>query len=112
MRRLIMLCLALITSQAFAQVIKLSPNESKSLTNHAPWTLSATCNVQSSQANSKILVSVTENKGTVNGKSLSKGQTTSIKLKTHANISVSAEPGTTVNLVNSGAGEVEAVCYT
>lgn len=104
---------AFISSPAFAQkTIKLSPKESKSLTNSAMWTLNATCNIQGVKTKGKILVSVVENKGKVNGKNLSKGQATSLRVKSNDNIAVSAEPGTTVNLVNLGADTVEAVCYT
>ena len=102
------LAFIIMSSPVYAgKVIKLSPNESKSLTNHALWTLNATCNIQ---GKSKILVSVVENKCKVNGKNLSKGQATSVTVKSHESISVSAEPGTTVSLVNMGSDAVEAVC--
>lgn len=115
MRKLTMMAvlgLTLISSQVFSHTIKLSPKESKSLTNHSLWTLNATCNIQGKQTKSKILVSVTENKGQVNGKSLSKGQKTSVNVQNNSSISVSAEPGTTVNLINLGNDPVQAVCYT
>lgn len=100
-----------LSAPAYAgKTIKLSSKESKSLTNHTLWTLNATCNIQSSKANSKILVSVVENNCKVNGKKLSKGQATSVTVKNNATISVSAEPGTTVSLVNMGTESVEAVC--
>jgi hypothetical protein len=96
---------------AFAQkVIKLSPKESKSLTNNYLWTINATCNIQGSQISSKILVSVEENKGQVNGKNLSKGQATSVSVKNNDHISVSAEPGAIVTLINLGDDSVQAVC--
>lgn len=103
--------LVLTSSQAYAgKVIKLSSKESKSLTNHGLWTLNATCNIQGKQAKSKILVSVLENNCKVNGKKLSKGQATAVTVKNNETISVSAEPGTTVSLVNMGSDSVEAVC--
>jgi hypothetical protein len=108
-----LLALVLITSQAYAgKVIKLSPKESKSLTNHSVWTVSATCSIKGGENKNKIVVSVTENKGSVNGKNLSKGQKTSVNVKNNDSISVSADPGTTVNLVNLGTDSVEAVCFT
>lgn len=108
-----LLALVLITSQAHAgKVIKLSPKESKSLTNSTVWTISATCNIQGGKNKNKIVVSVTQNKGAVNGKNLSKGQKTSVNVKNNDSISVSAEPGTTVNLVNLGTDSVQAVCVT
>ena len=103
--------LIIMNSPAYAQkVIKLSPKESKSLTNNYLWTINATCNIQGSKISSKILVSVEENKGQVNGKNLSKGQATSVNVKTNDHISVSAEPGAVVTLINLGEESVQAVC--
>lgn len=103
--------LILMSSHVYAgKVIKLSSKESKSLTNHTLWTLNATCNIQGKQAKNKILVSVLENNCKVNGKKLSKGQATSVTVKNNETISVSAEPGTTVSLVNMGTESVEAAC--
>ena len=103
--------LFLMSSQVFAQkIMTLSPNETKSLTNNYLWTLNATCNIQGNQATSKILVSVLENKCRVNGKNIAKGQATSVTVRNNESISVSAEPGTTVNLVNLSSASVQAVC--
>ena len=103
--------LTLMNSPVYAEkVIKLSPKESKSLTNHYLWTLNATCNIQSGHTQSKILVSVEENKGQVNGKKLSKGQATSVNVSNNDSISVSAEPGAIVTIINMGDDSVQAVC--
>lgn len=106
-----LVALVLMSAPAFAQkVIRLSPKESKSLTNSTLWTLNATCNIQTKQDKHVILVSMVENKGEVNGKSLSKGQSTSVNVKSNDNISVSAEPGSTVKIVNMSKDSVEADC--
>lgn len=109
-----MVALVFISVQAHAEkVIDLSPNESKSLTNHSLWTLSAKCNVKiQEKSNTKIVLRVLENSGVVNGKNLSKGQKTSVNVKNNDNILVSAEPGTTVNIVNLSTRSVQAVCST
>lgn len=105
--------LFLISPSVFAgKIIKLSPNETKSLTNTYLWTINATCNIHGGQSKSKILVSIVESKGQVNGKHLSKGQATSVNVKNNDNISVSAEPGATVTLINLGENSVQAVCST
>ena len=110
---MILFVFMLISSHAYAQnVIHLSPKESKSLTNNYVWTLNATCHMQVTKTTSVIVVSVLDNKGRVNGKELEKGQTTSITVKNNENISVSADPGTTVHLVNMGTDSVQAVCST
>nr|WP_238589577.1 hypothetical protein [Legionella cincinnatiensis] len=100
--------------QANAQkVIKLSPNETKLLANNTLWTLNATCVVQGAhQNNNKIKINVIKNSGTINGKKLSTGQGTLIQVKTHSTVSVSAESGTQINLINLGSDELEAVCST
>jgi len=108
-----LVALALMSAPAFAQkVIRLNPKESKSLTNSTLWTLNATCNIQTKQDKHVILVSIVENKGEVNGKSLLKGQSTSVNVKGNDNISVSAEPGTTVKIVNMSKDSVEADCFS
>ena len=105
--------LILLSSSAYAQkTINLGPNESKSLTNHLLWTLNATCNIQGTKTKGKILVSIVEKTGRVNGKNLAKGQATSVNVKNNDSIAVSAESGATVNLVNLGTDSVQAVCYT
>jgi len=100
------------SSQLYAaKVIKLNPNESKQLTNNYLWTLNATCNIQGSgQSKNRIRVSILKNKGTVNGRNLSTGQGTSVTVRNNQSISVSAEPGTKVNLINIGTDSVQAVC--
>jgi hypothetical protein len=105
--------LALLLSQAvYAQtVIKLNPKESKSLTNHMMWTLNATCSLQASGTQNKVLISVLEHEGKVNGKKVAKGHPTALNVAGSKNISVSADPGATVHLVNMGDHSVEAVCY-
>ncbi len=110
---ILLFAFAFISSSAYAErVIKLSPKETQSLTNHSFWTVNATCNIHGSLTKSKIVVSVVANKGKVNGKNLSKGQATSVNVKNNDNISVSAEPGTTVTLINLGDNSVQAVCST
>lgn len=101
----------LMSFNAYAgQVITLSPKESRSITNHSLWTVNATCHVQGKQGSGRVLVSVMENKCVVNGKNLSKGQATSIMVKKDGHLSVSAEPGTKVNLVNLSTASVQAIC--
>ena len=105
--------LILMSSPTYAdKTIQLGPNETKSLTNTYLWTINATCNIHGSETKSKIIVSVVENKGRVNGKNLSKGQATSVNVKNNDNISVSAEPGAIVTLINMGDDSVQAVCST
>lgn len=90
--------------------ITLPPKGSKSLTNHSIFTVNATCSVQSNHANNRIRISVLKNQGTVNGRHLASGQATSVNLNGNASISVSADPGTEVHLVNMGNDAVQADC--
>ena len=105
--------LALITLSApvYAQKsITLLPKGSKLMTNNYGFTVNATCSVQGHQARNKIRISVLQNQGTVNGKHLSKGQATSVTLTSSDSISVSAEPGMSVNLMNMGSDRIQADC--
>lgn len=103
--------IGLFCSHANAKTIKLNPNESKMLANNSLWTLNATCVVQSTNQNkSKIKINVIKNSGTVNGKKLSTGQGTLINVKNNSSVSVSAESGTQINLINLGSDELQAVC--
>ncbi|WP_454780976.1 hypothetical protein [Legionella sp. WA2022007384] len=104
----------LFCSQSNAQkTIKLNPNETKLLANNTLWTLNATCVVQCThQNNGKIKINVIKNSGVINGKKLSTGQGTLIRVKNNSSVSVSAESGTQINLINLGSDELQAVCST
>ena len=108
----ILILIGFLNSQAYAQkTIKLNANESKPLSNNTLWTINATCTIQgNNQTKSKIRISVLKNKGTVNGKNLSTGQATSVTVKNNSSISVSAEAGTQINLINLGGEGLESVC--
>jgi hypothetical protein len=98
-------------SNAYARMISLNPHESKSLTNNSFGILHATCVVQNvHQKSSKIKINVLKNSGTVNGRRLSTGQGTLIQVRNNGSVSVSAESGTKINLINLGAGALQASC--
>ena len=105
--------MVLTSSNAYAQQLSLNlaPNGSKVVTNHYGWKLSATCSIQTKTKNT-IRVSVVDNNGSVNGKNLTVGQSTSVTVHNHDNISVSAEPGTQVILHNLSDDAVQATCST
>jgi hypothetical protein len=90
----------------------LAPKVSKLIENKYLWSLNATCTIQCNQAKNKIMVRVVKNKGVVNGRNLSDGQMTSVVVHNHDSITVSAEPGAQVNLLNLGTEAVQATCST
>lgn len=95
------------------KTLRLNPNESKQLTNSALWTVNATCVVQSAnQAKNTIKISVLKNQGSVNGKNLNSGQATSLMVKNNDSISVSAQSGTQINLMNKSSQPLKAACST
>lgn len=99
-------------SQTYAQkTLKISPNETKLLANNTLWKLNATCTIQSTHQG-KIKINVIKNSGTINGRNLSSGQGTLIQVKNNSSVSVSAESGTQINLINLGTEELKAVCST
>jgi hypothetical protein len=104
--------LGFVGAEAYAaKTIKLAPQESKQLANNSFLTVNATCSIQGTKPG-KIRVSILQNKGKVNGRSLSMGQATSMSVRNNQSISVTAEPGTKVNLINIGKEPVSAVCST
>lgn len=105
----LMIFIGFFSMQAAAQKsIHLAPKEAKQMTNSGLWTLNANCTIQGGKGKIKILV--LKNKGTINGRQLSSGQATYVMVADNSNISVSAESGTQINLINLGSEHVHAVC--
>ncbi len=102
--------LSVSASYAHQVNLTLAPNGSKLLENKYLWVLNATCTIQCHESKNKIMVRVIKNKGTVNGKNLSNGQATSLTVQSNDSISVSAEAGAKVNILNLGHNTVEATC--
>ncbi len=98
---------SLLSFSLHAHTINLAPNESKSLT--SAWTLNANC---TSQSTGTIRIEVLKNHGRVNGKNLNSGQGTSIALNNHRSISVNADAGTEINLINLSNNPITANCST
>lgn len=108
---LLVIGLTFLSTQLESKTIQLAPNETKMLANNAPFTLTATCNIHAAHPiHSKVKIVVLKNKGSINGKSLSTGQGTSVAVKNNSNIAVSADSGTEINLINLGSEQLEAVC--
>ena len=103
----------MMSSNAHAQHmnVHLEPNGSKIITNHTLWTLNATCTIET-KAQHRILVSVLDHQGTVNGRNLTNGQAMWVVVHDKDAIAVSAEPGTRVTLQNMGNDAIQASCST
>lgn len=100
-----------ISISSAAKTISLEPNETKALTNHYLWTYHANCNLQDNDSKTnKIAIKVLKNRGTVNGTTLSSGQSKIIDIKHNSNISVTAESGTEINLINLSGHNLKANC--
>ena len=91
--------------------VNLAANASKVITNHTLWTLNATCTIQT-KAQHKIVVSVLDHNGIINGHNLRIGQVMSVVVHDHDSIAVSAEAGTRVTLQNMGTDPIQASCST
>lgn len=89
--------------------LKLAPKGSQVFENSYHMTVNATCKIQCHETDT-IQIRMTTHQGSINGKSLSDGQTTSLSVHNNDSITVSAEPGAKVNLVNLGNGPVLANC--
>lgn len=108
----VVVLIALYNVPAHAQrIFNLHPNQSKVLTNTAPWTLTATCHVQVlNHSKSKIKLNVMKHNCIVNGRNLGQGQGAYMTVGSDTNISVSADSGTEINLINMGTAELKANC--
>ena len=106
------LALIMSFSAAAQHIIKLSPNESKSLSNPTLWTLNATCHIQGGKGQHKIQIRMIDKTGHINGHALANGKTTSVHVNNKEQIAVSADAGATVHLTNLDNDPVEAVCYS
>lgn len=99
-----------ISSEVQAMSVNLAPKQSKVLSNTTLWTINATCTIETNQTSEKILVNAIKNESHVNGQKLSGGQKKSIHVHNHESISVSAEPGAQVTIVNQGRNPIQATC--
>ncbi|MFZ4077309.1 MAG: hypothetical protein ACOYKA_04910 [Legionellaceae bacterium] len=106
----ILMIMMLHTSTAEAVSLKLAPHASKRFENTYLFALDATCTIQSTHKNNKIIFRMVEKTGCVNGKNLKKGQATSVTVNNKDAIAVHAEPGTTVNLQNTSDDIIQANC--
>ena len=105
--------IVLLCSKIYAFPISLSPQETKQFTNTYSRPINATCTVQADDnTKNKIKISVLRNNGSVNGRNLSSGQSTSITVRNNESLTVRADVGTQINLINLGNQGVEAVCST
>lgn len=109
---LVTIALLPLSSEVQAMELNIAPKESKVLTNNSLWTLNATCTIQTNQASQKLVVNAIKNESHVNGEKLHCGQKKSIQVRNHEHLSVSAEPGAEVNIVNQGSGAILATCST
>lgn len=106
---------ALIPFRAEAQSmnVDLAPKESKALSNPTPLTIHATCTIQTHQpSGEKIVVNVVKSESNINGQTMHCGQRKSIHVHNHDSITVSAEPGAEVMIVNQGSDRIQASCST
>lgn len=104
---------AIVIQPARAKSIELSlaPHGSKIIQNNYAFSMDATCTIHTTQEKSNtIRLHVVENTGIVNGKHLSKGQSTSVVLKGQKALSVHASPGSKVNIENLGDNTIQATC--
>lgn len=101
-----------LSTQAYghSMTVNLAPNESKTISNHYLWTLNANCKIQANQAAKKILIRVVKQNGTVNGRILKTGQTTSVTVKNEDHLFVTADAGAEVNLQNLSHDAIKANC--
>jgi len=90
--------------------LKLEPHHSQGIENSYAFTINATCTIKVNKNNNKIRFDVAKNSGTINGKKLSDGQSTSITVENQDQIVVNAAPDTKVTVYNLSDNTVTATC--
>jgi len=91
--------------------ISLKAHGSKLIENNYSFSLDATCTIHTDKEKSNtIRLHVVKNSGIVNGRHLSKGQSTSVVVKGQEALSVHASPGSKVNIQNLGNNPIQATC--
>ncbi len=117
MQKIITIMQALILAACFSQPasaatidMKLEPHHSQGIENSYAFTINATCTITVKSNHNKIRFNVTKNKGSINGKTLTNGQSTSITVENQDQIIVHAEPDTKVTVYNLGDSTVHANC--
>ena len=108
----VFVAIAAMSMQAHPQSmsVNLAPQQSKMLANSSPLTINATCTIQTKHDAQKIQVHVHKNNSHVNGLMIHDGEQKTLKINNHDSISVSAEPGAEVTIVNQGEDSIQAVC--
>ena len=104
---------AILIQPAHAQSMELTlaPHGSKLIENNQSFSLNANCVVHAKQEGKNTLrLNVVENNGTINGKKLDKGQSTSLVIHGEKSLTVHAEPGSKVNIQNLSNTTLEATC--
>lgn len=107
---IILLAILIQPARAHSMELTLAPHGSKLIENTYGFSLNATCTMTNNNGKNTIQLKVVENTGTVNGKHLTKGQSTSLVVKGKKSVSVHAEPGSKVNIQNLGDNLIQATC--
>ena len=102
--------IAALINSAHAMQLTLAPQASQLIENHYGFALNATCTIKANNKKNKIKLRVLQNTGTINGRHLSQGQSTSVTLQSNDAVSVHAEPGSKVNVENLSDNIIEASC--
>lgn len=107
---IVLLAILIQPARAQSMQLNLAAHGSKLIENTYGFSLDANCTITNQKGKNKIKLQVVENTGTVNGKHLTKGQSTSVTVQGQKEISVHAEPGSKVNVLNLSDNPVQATC--
>lgn len=111
MSMIILVAVLIQPARAQTMDITLAPHGSKMIENNFSFSLDANCVVHAKETGKNtIRLHVLENNGTVNGRKLDKGQSTSVVIHGQKSLSVHAEPGSKVNIQNLSNTPLEATC--
>lgn len=105
--------LTIFNTNTQAMNIQLAPQESKSLSNPTPITIHAHCAIKTNHTqDTHIMIHVMKHHSCINGIALRSGQKKSLRIHHDDHITVVAEPGSEVSIINQGRSNIQASCST
>lgn len=99
-------------SQGLAIEYELPANDPQIFSNIFFWTIKANCTIISESAENLISVKMLRKTGSVNSQQLTSGDTLEITVQAGDKLSISADSGAKVELVNLGHKTIVASCST
>lgn len=103
------------TSQAadiVSRTFEFHPNNKTAVDNPAFWQITVKCQITTPDAENLLVGEMNRKSGKINGQPLKEGETTSLVVKNHDVMYITADALARVNITNKGHSTVVAKCST